>query len=339
MGLGDAKKEKVVDDDGAGFDLPTEEKAPTDNMSAMEAEFYTLAHTVAASHVFCGVVGHEGTGKSGVVMDAFMKGWLDNHEDAEKHQARGDFLNVIDFDGGGAVARSTHYGNTPHIRCWDPWVMQDEDRTAYHYPETHNRVMNILRFAVARSEAQKDPEYEGAHIWGLFVTAVDLWDSVAKNNMRITDLGLAADAIAAADSRGAGANAGTGQRVQQQFDWAIRSTRFHQLTAMCRKLVQNGVRVFWETHYKNMGFADDGTKLVPDWEKHSSNYLHQILHLSKVQSRTADGVPEDRWNYIVDFRKCKTNPNLEGQERIIMTTSKGEAPIWYGLPELRDEVI
>ena len=59
MGLGDAKKEKVVDDDGAGFDLPTEEKAPTDNMSAMEAEFYTLAHTVAASHVFCGVVGHE----------------------------------------------------------------------------------------------------------------------------------------------------------------------------------------------------------------------------------------------------------------------------------------
>ena len=336
MGLGDAKKEKIIEDDGAGFDSTESASAPKPSMTALEAEFEMLGHTVAASHVFCGVVGHEGTGKSGIVMDAFMKGWLQDHENAVEHTARGDFLNVIDFDGGGAVTRSTHYGNTPHIRCWDPWVMQDEDRTAYHYPETHNRVMNILRFAVARSEAQKDPAYEGAHIWGLFVTAVDLWDSVAKNNMRISDLGLAADAIAAADNRGAGKG---GQRVQQQFDWAIRSTRFHQLTAMCRKLVKNGVRVFWETHYKNMGFTDDGTQQVPDWEKHSSNYLHQILHLSKVQSKTADGIPEDRWNYTVDFRKCKTNPNLEGQERIIMTTSKGDKPVWYGLPELRDEVI
>ena len=96
-----------------------------------------------------------------------------------------DILAVIDFDGGGAGTKSAFYPDNDNIRCWDPWVMQKGDRTAYDYPATHDRVMSIMQFLVNEHET----------LWGVHITGIDLWDNVCQNNMRITDLGLAKDGI------------------------------------------------------------------------------------------------------------------------------------------------
>ena len=104
------------------------------------------------------------------------------------------------------------------------------------------------------------------------MTGIDLWDSICINNMRIIDLNLASDGIEAADWN---------KKVGHQWDWAIRKTRFHQLTALSRGLVSAGVNVFWETHLRmtnySFGKNEEAAKWRPDCEKATNNYVFQIL--------------------------------------------------------------
>jgi len=288
----------------------------------LRQEMERLAEYSPKSHIFCGVVGHENTGKSGAVVDGFMQG-TDRTDD--------DMMWSLDFDGGAAACRSAHWGNDPSIRCWDPWVMQPEDRTAYDYPGTHQRVMDIGQFAVHQAIKQNEPDYEGPRLTHFLVTSVDSWDSVCINNMKIIDLGIAKDGIEAGDPN---------KVVGNQWNWSIRSTRFHQLTALCKRLVANGVAVFWETHIKPEVFRDQATGgWKPDWEAKTNNYLNQILWFRQVKARAPDGAATGEVHYTVEFHKSKTNPTLQGQERLLFVTGKDQEPVWYGLPELRDGLL
>jgi hypothetical protein len=305
--------EEVVETEEVG---PVKKKA----LSGLAQELEHLAQHAPRSHVFCGVVGHENTGKTGTVIDSFLHGKTDE-----------EMMWVLDFDGGASACRSAHWGNDPSIRCWDPWVMQVEDRAAYDYPATHQRVMDIGQFAVRQSIEQASPDYEGLHLTSFFVTSVDSWDSVCVNNMKITDLGIAKDGIEAGDPN---------KVVGNQWNWSIRSTRFHQLTALCKRLVANGVAVFWETHIKPEVFRDQATGgWKPDWEAKTNNYLNQILWFRQVKARAPDGAATGEVHYKVEFYKSKTNPTLQGQERLLFVTGKDQEPVWYGLPELRDGLL
>tara|TARA_R110000824_G_scaffold274125_1_gene462837 strand:- start:11944 stop:12666 length:723 start_codon:yes stop_codon:yes gene_type:complete len=233
-------------------------------------------------------------------------------------------LAVIDFDGGGAATKSAFYPNNDNIRCFEPWVMQKGDRTAYDYPATHDRVMSIMQFLLSEHET----------VWGVHVTGIDLWDNICTNNMRIADLGLAKDGIEAADNRGAG----TGRRVEFQWDWAIRTTRFHQLTAMCRALVKRGVRVFWETHLKLTNYtagAADASRAEwrPAWEKASNNYMFQIVLCERNDLEGEEG-NIIRSEFTATFEKSKTDASLQGQRSTVLITESGKNPNWMGLPEL-----
>ena len=228
---------------------------------------------------------------------------------------------VIDFDNGGSATKSAYYPNNEGIKCWEPWVYLKGERTAYDYPATHDRTMKIMQFAMEKHE----------DLWGVLITGIDLWDSVATNCMRIQDLGLSKDGIEAADNRGVGSN----ERVQQQWDWAIRVTRFHQLTAVCRALVKRGVRVFWETHMKDL--YSKGGKIIesdgtPAWEKSSAGYMFQIVHCRRKDEVEDGNVVGE--TFTATFEKSKTDATLQGQRRTILTTRQGEKPNFMGLPEL-----
>lgn len=294
----------------------------TGTFSTLEEELKLLATHAPKSHLFCGVVGHENTAKTGTIIDAFMHNLGDDET---------NMMWVLDFDGGAGACRSAHWGNSPNIRCWDPYVMQTEDRTAYDYPGTHQRVMDIGQLAVQQSVKQMKPDFQGPRLNYFLVTSVDSWDTICKNNMKITDMGIAKDGIEASDPT---------KTVGNQWNWSIRSTRFHQLTALCRRLVANGISVFWETHIKPEIFRDQETGgWKPDWEKQTNNYLHQILWFRRQKAREPDGTPTGETKYSVEFYKCKTNPSLQGQERVVFSTTKGKEPIWYGLPELREDLL
>ena len=299
---------------------PVPQRTDAGAFSALRAEFEKLQSGGPKTHIFMGIIGHENTGKSGIVLDFFQK-YCDETIAAEEEPK---YLAVLDFDGGGAATKSAFYPDNSHIRCWDPWVMNANDRTAYDYVGSHDRVMSILQYTLS--------EYD--QYWGVLVTGVDLFDSIATNCMRIADLGLAKDGIDAADNRGAG----TGRRVEYQWDWAIRTTRFHQMTALCRGLVKRGVRVFWETHLKMTNYSSNNEQNAqwrPAWEKATNNYLFQIIKCERNDTHDDDG-NLTLSEYTATFEKSKTDAALQGQKSIILRTESGKRPTWYGLPELQN---
>ena len=298
---------------------PAKAKKTVDPFADLRAELSILHQQQPKSTVFALIAGHENTGKSAIVLDAFSKSNSDGQ------------LWILDFDGGGAGTASAFHRDNDRIRCWDPWVMQQGDRTAYDYPGTHDRVMKIMQFAVDIARKQNTPGYTGERLWGVHVTGIDLWDSICINNMRIVDLNLAKDGIESADWN---------VKVGHQWDWAIRKTRFHQLTALSRGLVKAGVSVFWETHLRmtnySFGKNEEAAKWRPDCEKATNNYVYQILICERSDVYDEERRDVIRSEFTVTFDKSKTNAELQGQRRTILVTEAGKPARWIGLPELSD---
>ena len=285
-------------------------------------EILTAGINIPDNQIFMGLIGPEGVGKTGVVLDSMT----------DKQIADGEVIFVLDFDGGGQTTRVTHHKkHANNIRCLNPNVMfesLDDDgdiRDSIDYPATHRRVMKIGRTLVDWAAHPGDKP----KLHSVLITAVDLWDAVATNCMFIEDLGTAPDGI--------GAKVKPHEQIGMRFNWQIRSTRYHQLTTIARTLMSLGVRVYFETHFKDI---QDKTGSVlgkkPAWEKHTTNYLNQVLYFHKTKVRGEDNSPTGETRYEVEFVKCKTNPDLLDQRRTIMVTKQGASPEWFGLPELRE---
>jgi len=304
-------KEEVKEAQKKASDQATAQAAVVaDNpFAAFEKEQALLVNAKQKKYQFIGVWGEDGTGKSGIILDAFRN---------DKKKVEGSVLHSIDFDMGvGMLSSALH--PQENIISWNPWAMSHNDRTAYNYPDTHQRVMNLMKHFYNQVQ-------QGVPIWGVIISGVDSWLEICTNNMRIVDLGLASDAIQAADGAGTA-------KVDKQSTWAIRNTRFHQLTSLSRDLVRMGVRVFWETHVTTRDFYGPNKRYVADWEKRTNNYLPTILKTEKEEVFDADGELIETVYYAV-FDKCKTNPNLQDQRRKIFVTRPDGEPEWYGLPEL-----
>ena len=286
------------------------------------AEMEQAAKPSRGTHIFAGVVGFEGAGKSGIVLDSLTQEQIEN----------GDYILAVDFDGGAAACKSAyHRANSANIRCLSPWVMATEDRTTYDYPATHARVMEIGRYGVAQAVKQSKEGYTGPRLAKFLVTAVDQWDNVCVVNMKVIELGKAKDGIEASDPN---------RLVGNQWNWSIRSTRFHQLTAICRELMRHGVEVYWETHLKPEVFRNEQTgSWKPDWEKNTDNNLNQILWCRREVVNDDDGKKTGKTEYTVEFFKEKTNIALQGQKRVIAITRKDGEPEWYGLSEIKDGLL
>lgn len=287
---------------------------------AQEMKEQASAPKIVPSSTFMGMVGHEGTGKTGLAMDA------------HKHLYPDGLAIVLDHDNGGLSCKQAHYRDDPSFRIFSPWVMQQQDKTAYNYLASYNRVMDVCKFAVEYAERQYEEGFTGPMLKTFIVTGVDQFDDMCITCMKIYDLDMkATDAVEASHSK---LNAEIG------WNWNIRATRFRQLTAQCQKLNRLGVDVYWETHLKEdkdgkVGF--DGWKFA--WHASANKDLFQILWCKPKHVRNADGSLSGEVRYSAEFFKQKTNPNLLNQERLYFVTKKGEDAQWYGLPELRDGVI
>jgi len=262
---------------------------------------------------FIGLVGYEGCGKSGSVMHAFVN---------DKHKTPGALLHCLDFDTGTGMLASAIHSESDDIVSWNPWSMSKKDRTAFDYPGTHDRVVNIMRYIIESVE-------RGNPVWGVLVSDLGSWLEVCNNNMRISDYGLARDGIEAADTRGAG----DAKKVERQSDYGIRNTRFHQLTHLSRSLVRLGVRVYWETHLKRKDFYNERSEMIPVWENKTNGYLPTIIWFDKNEEFDDEGEPT-KTVYTARFRKARTAPQLQDQERTVFVTHAGKEPEWFGLDEL-----
>ena len=266
---------------------------------------------------FGGIVGDDGTCKTAIILNSIPEN---------------EACVIIDFDGGGASLRDAFYQHRREdFKSVNPWVMQDDARTAYDYPSTHDKVMDIGRRALAWAHDQLEPDYDGQRLNTVLVTAVDLWDSVAMACMFIEDLGTAPDGI--------GAKISPHEKVGMRFNWQIRSTRFHQLTSLCRELTRHGVNVYYETHW-NYEQTKEGTMTgnkKPRWEKQTANYLHTIIEMGSKAVRDDEGRLTGETRYEATFTKSRSQPNMLNKTRLVMTTFDDADHKWHGLPELTRE--
>jgi hypothetical protein len=321
-GFNAVKKEENQIDEKDEPDVNIPDVAPTSLFASIEAEVDAASSADMGSHVFCGIIGFEGTGKSGIVMDSLT----------DEQIANGDYILAVDFDGGAAACKSAYHRSiAQNIRCLSPYVMSTQDRTTYDYPATHDRVMEIGRYAVNQAVAQNKPDYTGPRLAKFLVTAVDQWDNVCVVNMKVIELGKAKDGIEASDPN---------KLVGNQWNWSIRSTRFHQLTAICRELMRFGVEVYWETHLKPEVFRNEQTgNWKADWEKNTDNNLNQILWCRREAVLDDDGKKTGKTEYTVEFYKQKTNIALQGKKRTVAITRENGEPEWYGLAELKEGLL
>ena len=163
---------------------PEQEPAPTQpitssefvsNFPDIEAEMNAQSDNpiISPSSIFCGVVGHEGTGKSGVVFDAHFNRYPDG------------LMMAIDFDNGALSCKQAHYRESNNVRIFSPWVMQMEDRTAYNYLLTFQRVMDLGRYAIEYAQRQQHASFDGPMLKTFFVTGVDQFDAMCSDCMKI----------------------------------------------------------------------------------------------------------------------------------------------------------
>jgi len=322
-GFGNLKKvEDGVKDAQKQTDLRNISHDRTDPFAAISAEIAAANDNIG--HTFTALIGHENTGKSASVTAAYAIHVDKCMKDSVQYETKPKQLMCLDFDGGAQANKSAFWPDLDTMVCLDPYVYTQDDRTAIDYPATHDRVMKLLQYCVHNHE----------NLWGVLITGVDGWDAVCINNMRIQDLGLAKDAISAADIRGQGKDS---RRVEFQWDWGIRRTRFHQMTTLCRGLVKKGVKVFLETHLAKQDDEDRSSirGWRPAWEKSTAGLVFQILLFER------EDVYDDEGNltnqvFTATYEKSKTNANLQGQRRTILTTEVGGKPKWYGLQELND---
>ena len=310
-------KEKEVEEAKVTKEMlkETDPKTPVMKAKMHRGDQWFAEEIAPITGEFGGLVGDDGTCKTAIILNSIPEG---------------EACVIIDFDGGGQSLRDAFYAHRrSDFKCSNPWVMQDEARTAYDYPATHDKVMDIGRRALSWAKDQLEPDYEGQKLNTVLVTATDLWDSVSMACMFIEDLGTAPDGI--------GAKISPHEKVGMRFNWQIRSTRFHQLTSLCRELARLGVNVWYETHWQYEQRAD-GTMTggkKPKWEKQTSNYLHTIIEMKKTKIRNDEGFPTGETTYEATFSKARNLPEMLDKTRLVMSTYDDKPLKWHGLPELR----
>ena len=181
----------VITDNGAKV-VPTTSAEFISKFPGIASEMKAQAHppAIAPSSTFAAFVGHEGNGKTGLAMDAHT------------HKHPEGLAIVLDHDNGGLSCKQAHYEENRNIRIFSPWVMQQEDRTAYNYLASYNRAMEIGKFAVEYAERQAEDGYEGQLLKTFIVTGVDQYDEMCINCMKIYDLDMkATDAVEASHAK------------------------------------------------------------------------------------------------------------------------------------------
>jgi len=313
---------KDADDAGEAVvdDLPTVTTISPEAQKSMWDEFESAALDDNHNHTLILAWGEEGTMKTGCVMNALT----------EQDIKEGGCILAVDFDSGAAACRSAHHRDKLHnIRCLTPWEMSGEGRTTYDYPATHDRVMDIGRTAIEWAIKQRKPDYKGSQLKWFVVTGLDLWNEVATNCMKIADLGSAPDGIAAAVN--------PQSLVGNRWNWQIRHTRYHQLTAVCTTLMSLGVKVYLETH-EQVVFENNKETLntKPACEKNLVNKVRQIIHYTAEEERDDGGSKTGVVNYWATFTKSATNFDLQGQRRLVGVTRPDAPNVFHGLPELSE---
>jgi len=317
--------------------LPQEESAPAPsgawslpqsaNPAAKRVAVARSTHVRKVKKVICGVSGGRKGGKSGMLLDSRT----------DEEIANGAMIFVSDFDGGADSTVSAHHQDKPGIVVLNPWVLnrQSRSRVPFNYPETFNKAMDDLLYALEVAEAQDEyfklhGKLPNPYLKTFIFDGMDHWLHVCGTAMKIEDLDLGDDAVDVSGKK-------TTTRIGR-FNWEFRKNRYQAAMNAFQELARLNVHVYVITGVKP-SYDSNGNEImgadVPAWMKDTERDLEQLIEITLEEERDEIGALTGKVVSKAQLKFDRTSLRLP-EPVILFEQQVGTDGQWFGYKGLRD---
>lgn len=274
-------KSDPFESDGASAPSSFQKKEKKTIFSNEEIEAWMKEKSSIISTECIGIIGADGTGKSGIALDCRTP----------EEVKEGKKIIVLDLDGGCLPIKIKYHNNDENIIVKDPTVYKtDEEGTNVDYEATMEKIMATVTWL----NSKKDKS-----IKAIVLDGCDKLLKIAEYQMRIDEH---IDAVGG---------------VQLRY-WNKRNISYFRILEAIKKLPCDK---YFITHLKT---DRDTGKIIPAWEKTTSDFLWSILECKKVED--ADSV-----ELKVHVKKYKGKTELEGTEITFCKINKTDKKVdWIG---------
>ena len=251
------------------------------------------------SPICAGLVGYDGTCKSGIALDIRPKVF---QKDTKEWVIRDDWKDKdvisIDMDASSAPLKDQFFPDDEHIIVMDPMVLLDKPRKRgggmqkvsdiIDHVSTFNKILAIARYL-----------YNNQHelnVEALIGDGYDIFLKTCENVMRYEDL----------------RDIGQTVKINDQWQWQNRNDKYNVIFELSKRMRANFVLT---THYKDLE-KYVGNKLTKvgekvDWEKRTPGKLFQKIECTRA-------TVGDKVQFYAEVQKAKGAPHLEGYKHLVM---------------------
>lgn len=297
------------------------------NPAAKRVAVARSTHVRKEKKVICGVSGGRKGGKSGMLLDSRT----------DEEIANGAMIFVSDFDGGADSTVSAHHQDKPGIVVLNPWVLnrQSRSRVPFNYPETFNKAMDDLLYALEVAEAQEEyfklhGKMPNPYLKTFIFDGMDHWLHVCGTAMKIEDLDLGDDAVDVSGKK-------TTTRIGR-FNWEFRKNRYQAAMNAFQELSRLNVHVYVITGVKP-SYDSNGNEImgadVPAWMKDTERDLEQLIEITLEEERDEIGALTGKVVSKAQLKFDRTSLRLP-EPVILFEQQVGTDGQWYGYKGLRD---
>lgn len=271
------------------------------NFTDKEIKDYLEQKELVVSNICMGIVGDDGTGKSGIALDVRTE-----QEIKDKKE-----IFVFDLDFGCAPIKLKYHNNDSNIKIYDPTeYVTDKNGIRIDYKRTMEKIKTICSYLIKNKENYPK-------VKTVIIDGVDRLLKIAEYQMKV-EKHLQPDG-----------------RADYAY-WNKRNIDYQQVMDLIKKLPWDKIYI---THEKEVDKEQEElkdkirpkatrVKLKPAWEKKSSDMMYQIIETYREDSN-------DKVEYKAHIRKWKGKAELEGKDIVFCTVDKTNGNVnWKGLKEV-----
>jgi hypothetical protein len=286
------------------------------------------AHVRTDRKVLCGVVGPRKAGKSGMLVDSLT----------DEEVANGAMIFLEDFDAGGDSTVSAHHKDKQeNIVVLNPWITNkaSKSRVPFNYPETFNKTMDDLLYALEVAESQDEyfkihGKMPNPYLKTFVFDGMDHWLHICGTAMKIEDLELGDDAVEVSGRK-------TATKVGR-FNWEFRKNRYQAAMNTFQELSRLNVHVYVVTGQKP-SYDSNGNEImgadIAAWMKDTERDLEQLIEVSLEQERSEIGELTGKTISRAQLKFNRTSLRLPAPV-ILFEQEVGTDGQWFGYKGLQD---
>jgi hypothetical protein len=219
----------------------------------------------------------------------------------------------------------------------NPWVTNKDSksRVPFNYPETFNKTMDYLLYALEVAEAQDEyfkinGEMPSPYLKTLVFDGMDHWLHICGISMKIEDLELGDDAVEVSGRK-------TATKVGR-FNWEFRKNRYQAAMNSFQELARLNVHVYVITGQKP-SYDSNGNEImgadIAAWMKDTERDLEQLVEVTLETERNEIGELTGKTISKAQLKFSRTSLRLP-KPVILFQQEVGTDGQWFGYKGLQD---